>query len=575
MRNAGFGSAFLCTSVLVLGACSSSSSPTDGGGQSSGCAAGCGTGLSCLENSDFPTGACTSTCSPGGAACPGGTVCSPLLSSGNNYCLQDCTSAACPSPLQCTGTADGRLCLAPSAAPNAPTTCAAPSVVVGTVAGPPSAPASCQNPRVSSALPAGDVQLLGTHLPGEAVSFNVPAGAVGFSIVSQAASGQNDFIDCPGQGTFANVPLPTPILLPGGGTFFDANENPLDSTTAPLLFILAGGQQPYAAALTFPNTSEGLVLAGGGGLPGGTWSFDVNDLANDLNGLGLGACDAGTVRNSYDVQVVVTPGPLPSTGQIGLDIYLISKTLTAATVATSAGMQRFASRFSSVYANAGLCVTTLTLHDVPTWAQDAYASVDVDDTMVQDPCSDFRQMFILAEPGRTMALFFVDDITASGVPGGGKIVGQDGVIPGMATYNGTIAGGAVVLSTDLSATAGCGTALNVANCGPDEVALIAAHETGHFLGLVHPTEDTGDAFDPLVDTASCVCALCETNPSKAANCSVGASPTVVDNTVCSGTTQQCGGANLLMFWLLTSSMDGSISPEQAAVMRSNPLISAP
>jgi hypothetical protein len=450
---------------------------------------------------------------------------------------------------------------------------------VGSVAGSPSAPVACQNPKVSSALPAGDVQLLGTHAPGQSVSFTVPAGAVGFSIVSQAVSGQNGFIDCPGQGTFANVPLPTPILLPGGGTFFnfiDFDENPpLDATTAPLVFYPVGGQQPYAASLTFPNTSAGLALTLDGGLPGGQWTFDVNDFANEFGG--PGGCDAGTVRNTYDVEVVVTPGPLPATGQIGLDIYLVSEdpTRQALAVSTSAGLARFVSKFSTFYANAGVCLGTVTLHDVPAWAQDAYSSVDVDDGTTQDPCSDFRQMFTLAEPGRTMALFFVDDITATGVPAGDEIVGKDGAIPGMATFNGTTAGGSVVLSADLTAITGCGATLDPFNCGPDRVALIAGHETGHFLGLFHPTEQGGDQFDPLVDTASCVCALCELNPTAASNCSDGGTPTVVDNTVCSGTTQQCGGANLLMFWLLTSSMEGDITPQQSAVMRSNPLISAP
>jgi hypothetical protein len=433
---------------------------------------------------------------------------------------------------------------------------------------------------VASALQASDVQLLGTHSPGESVSFSVPAGAAGFSIVSQAVSGQNGFIDCPGQGVFANVPIPSLLLLPGGSTFFnfiDFNENypPEDSTTASLAFFPVGGQQPYTAALTFPNTSAGLAMTLDGGLPGGTWSVVVNDFANEFNGPGVGACDAGTVRNAYDVEVVVTPGPLPSTGQLGVDIYLVSKTLDAGTAVNNAGVQQFALRFASVYANAGVCINTVTFHDVPTWAQDAYASVDVDDSTTQDPCSDFRQMFTLAEPGRTMALFFVDDITATGVPEGDEIVGKDGAIPGMATFNGTTAGGSVVLNADLAVVAGCSAALDPFNCGPDRVALIAAHETGHFLGLFHPTEQTGDEFDPLVDTASCVCALCETNAASAANCSDGGTPTVVDNTVCSGTTQQCGGANLLMFWLLTTSMEGAITPEQGAVMRASPLISAP
>jgi hypothetical protein len=134
------------------------------------------------------------------------------------------------------------------------------------------------------------------------------------------------------------------------------------------------------------------------------------------------------------------------------------------------------------------------------------------------------------------------------------------------------------VSADLTASAGCTTAFDPYNCGPDFVADVSAHETGHFLGLYHTTEDTGDAFDPLADTASCVCALCETDPGAIAACSNnpdGGSPTIADYTVCSGTSQQCGGANLLMYWDLSSAMQGDITPQQAAIMRSNPVITTP
>jgi hypothetical protein len=408
----------------------------------------------------------------------------------------------------------------------------------------------------------------------------MPSGASGFSLVSQAVTGTNAFIDCPGEGVFANVPIPSPVLTPSGSSFFDFadfNANaPVDLTTAPLVFFSVGGQQPYAAALTFPNTSAGLAIVNDGGLPGGAWSFTINDYANEFQG--PGGCDAGTARNTYQVSVVPTPGPIPATGQLALDVYLVSTTLRASNMLASDGVQKFVTRFASFYENAGVCLTTVTFHDVPAWAQSKYSTVTVDDPIVQDPCSDFRQMFTLAQPGRTMSLFFVDDIVASGEAPGDSIVGKDGAIPGMATFNGTTAGGSVVLSSDLTASSQCGATVDPFNCGPDRVALIAGHETGHFLGLFHPTEQTGDEFDPLVDTPSCVCALCETSPASIAACSNnpdGGMPTLVENDVCSGASQQCGGANLLMFWLLTSDMTGAISSEQASVMRANPLISAP
>jgi len=573
VRNAGLGRSVAGVMLLLLAGCSSDPGTGTGTHPVQGCGA-CGTGLACVQNADFPEGACTALCNVSG--CPSGTACTPPLSTGNSYCLPTCGSggSSCPGNLVCTPTSKGSLCLAPAPAVAAPASCAAPQLVVGSLAGPAAEPA-CRTPVVSSALPAGDVQKLGIHRPGETVAFQMPAGAAGFSIVSQAADGGNAFLDCgPGIGVVANVPVPSPILAPGGRTFFDETANlPLDLTTASLVFFSVGGQPPYTQALTFPNTTAGLALALDGGLPGGQWTFQVNDYANEFSG--PGGCDAGTQRNTYDVQVVVSPGPLPARGELSVDIYLVTHTFTAAAAVSNPAVQRFANSFASIYAAAGVCLTTVSFHDVPAWAANKYASLpSVDNSVIQDPCSDFRQMMTLAEPGRTISLFLVDEL-APVDPQGNQIVGQDGAIAGMATYNGTIAGGAAVSMADLTSMAGCtSSVLNPYYCGPDETAAIAAHETGHFLGLYHPTEETGDVFDPLVDTATCVCSLCTTG-SAAANCSDGGQPTLVSDNVCSGKTQQCGGANLTMFWVLTPSSQGQFSPEEAAVLRTNPLLAAP
>ncbi len=568
MRNTGVCGAVACGVLLLLAGCSTSSSSPGT------CAAGCGGGLSCVTNGDFPTGVCTAVCTGGG--CPSGTACTPPLSTGNSYCLPTCGTGgtSCPDSLACTPTSKGSLCLAPAVGPSSPVSCAAPQLVVGATAGPATEP-SCRIPVVASALQASDVQKLGTHSPGESVVFHVPAGATGFSIVSQAETTVNPFIDCgPGFGLIPNIPVPSPILTPAGTTFYDELLlPPLDLTTASLLFFRAGGQVPYSQALTFPNTSAGLALALDGGLPTGQWSFEVNDYANVFSGPG-GGCDAGPLRNTYDVQVVVSPGPLLATTHLSMDVYLVTQQFRAATAVNNPAVQRFANAYASVFAGAGVCVTTVTFHDVPPWAINKYSSLSsVDDAVVQQPCSDFRQMMTLAEPGRTMALFLVDELAPVDAQGN-QTVGQDGAIPGMGSYNGATVGGAAASLADLSATGNCGSGFSPYVCGPDFTALIAAHETGHFLGLFHPTEQTGDFFDPLVDTAACVCALCETGVA-ATNCSDGGQATLVDDSVCSGATAQCGGANLAMFWLLTQADKGQFSPQEAAILRANPLLSAP
>jgi hypothetical protein len=507
-------------------------------------------------------------------------VCSPLLSSANSYCLQSCEHAACPASTLCTLTSVGNVCLASEAADATPISCAAPALEVGAVAGPAANP-GCRTPVVASAFPAADVQALGVHKVGEQLSFSVPAGAAGFSIVSQAVSTVP--VVSFGGAAGPNLAVPSPLLTPGGSTFFTDLAAPPDDLTTALLVSGLPAQGDFAAyslfsaALNFPNSSAGLSLLQNGGLAAGTWSFVVNDYAQEC--LSTPGCDGGSASSTYDMSVVVSPGPLPSRGNLAVDVYLVTTSVSAAAAVASPAVQGFASRFASFYAEAGVCIGSITFHDVPAWAQAKYASLSVaSDDVELNQCSDYHQLFTLAEPSRSMALFFVDDLVNGSPAAGDEIVGQDGAIPGLPGFNGTIAGGAVVLAADLTTTTGCGTQFNAASCGPDLVAGISAHETGHFLGLFHPTESTGDAFDPLIDTPACVCALCETDPSARAACSAnpdGGQPTLVANDVCSGTTQQCSGANLMMFWLLTSSWAGAITPEEAAVMRANPLIAAP
>jgi hypothetical protein len=312
-------------------------------------------------------------------------------------------------------------------------------------------------------------------------------------------------------------------------------------------------------------------------LPSGSWTFGVNDYSAECSA--IAGCDAGSLSGTYDMSVLVSPGPLPSPGTLAVDVYLVTAIVDAGAAVTSSGIEQFASRFSEFYAQAGICISTITFHDVPAWAHKKYDSVSVSyEDVALNPCSDYRQLLTLAEPNRAVPLFFVDDLVNGKAPAGDVIIGQDGSIPAPPTFNGTVAGGAVVLTADLNATLGCGTTFSPRICGPDLIAGIGAHETGHFLGLLHTTENTGDFFDSLIDTPACVCTLCALEPGAAAACTNnpdGGEPTVADNTLCSGASQQCGGASFLMFWLLSADTKGVFSAEESAVMRANPLISAP
>jgi hypothetical protein len=177
-------------------------------------------------------------------------------------------------------------------------------------------------------------------------------------------------------------------------------------------------------------------------------------------------------------------------------------------------------------------------------------------------------------PGNTMNLFLVQSLRSADATGGATVVGIDGTIPGPSSLNGTVHSGAVVSAADLftASQQSCGTGVNIAGCGPDRVAYIAAHETGHFLGLFHTTEQEGADFDPLTDTAKCPCTACS-SPTDRPNCgssSVAAPFIAADRCV---SLPACGGGDNLMFWFLEAGIwRAVITPQQAQVMRLNPLV---
>jgi hypothetical protein len=153
------------------------------------------------------------------------------------------------------------------------------------------------------------------------------------------------------------------------------------------------------------------------------------------------------------------------------------------------------------------------------------------------------------------------------------VVGIDGTIPGPSSLSGTVHSGAAVSLADLFAGTCVGTQTDLVHCGPDNVAYIGAHETGHFLGLFHLTEKTGDYFDPLNDTPKCPCTTCASASDKP-NC--GSKPGPGEPTLSAVqclVSPSCSGGDNLMFWQLDRLVStGWLSPQQAAVMRLNPLV---
>jgi hypothetical protein len=454
-----------------------------------------------------------------------------------------------------------------------------PPLVVGNggqPVGPATPPVGCVKTVQCSALPAGQMQVLGTHAVGEEVQFDVPEGTASLSVVSQAV-GANDTITF--QGTdIDNSAVPTLLKGPDGTVIYDDTAS-IPGTTDPLpaLSAIFAGGSASTGAFTIPNTSKLLTQTATNGLPAGRWRLTVNDYAAECTLPALsGSCTFGaTTANRYDVQVLLRPGPLPATGAIDVAFYIVASggTLTAASAVTRPDVARMVRTLSKIYGGAGICLSKVTFYDLPAWAQSKYASgISADRT---GPCDDLSQMFTLSQPGNTLDFFLVQDIMATSNQGG-TVVGIDGTIPGPSSLGGTVHSGAAVSLADLDAGTCAGDAIDLAHCGADMVGYIAAHEGGHWLGLFHTSEATGDSFDAAADTPLCQCNATCVGATRAAKCGSagGANPTLVTASDCrQATIATCQGTDNLMFWQVDQRFSiGNVSPQQGQVMRANPVV---
>ena len=437
----------------------------------------------------------------------------------------------------------------------------------GTV-GPPVAPTSCQAPVARSVLPFPEVQHLGVHTVGDTVVFHVPPGTGSISIIEQAVGSIPATISY-GAPPPDGFPIPNSAVItlltePDGTVLYDDFQPyPADLTT---MHLDLGLPEVGTSVATLPNTSQALFDSRGAGYPPGHWSVEVNDYAFECTQPVYAAiCFGGTTTDRYDITVITKP-IAPRAGSVNVSVYLATEALTARTAVASPSMHRFVNTVAGLYAQAGIGLDRVTIYDLPDWAKLRYASgVDAADT---GPCSNLAQLLTLSRPANELAFFFVDAILVDG--GNFNVVGIDGSIPGPASLGGTIASGSVVTASDLGAGT-CGPVTDFANCGADSVAYIAAHEGGHYMGLYHTTEATGDNFDPLRDTPTCTCSACF-DAAHAALCE--AYEWYKDAATCTQTrSSPCGGGNNLMFWVFDTTVpQGVLSPEQAKVMRANPLV---
>jgi hypothetical protein len=476
-------------------------------------------------------------------------------------------------------------------------------------------PATCQTPVRTPATNAGDAAFidLGEHQVGDPLSFDVPPRTTSFSIVSQAvplpaAPGTPPPTAIVFQGfSIPNSVVPTDIRDPSGALYYsDTDPLPRIGPYADATSVLAyyGALSPISGAFTVPNTAKALDLAlTAGELPPGTWNFKVNDFAFECNDPTLVAqgCSGGSGTSTYHVQVLIETRPFTSTGTLDVEVYLAtgsgSELANAAAAVQDPQFQRWVQSYSAYLAKAGVCVRNVTVHDLPAWVigQTGYAPNGVLDVSgggqgqpaSQTPpgCDDLSQLFTLGLAQNRAVHLFMADALVDEAFGGFTVLGVDGSIPGPSGVPGTINGGAVVgvfpgrgglFGQERSAGA-CSApgGPNVAQCGTDALALVSAHETGHWLGLYHTTEADGTVFDSLSDTARCPCLQCAPFAlrSRCAERNATVQPTFMLSSYCTGQHVRCGGGRNLMFWLFDPRFAvGETSRQQGDVMRRNPAV---
>ncbi|HUL61069.1 MAG TPA: hypothetical protein VLU43_17445 [Anaeromyxobacteraceae bacterium] len=453
----------------------------------------------------------------------------------------------------------------------APYSCAAPAIVDGGMVAL-QAPATtytsgqCVLPIVAP-VSAGS-QALGQAKVGTTLYFTVPAGTSAVSIVSQVVAGTApDHITYQGVD-IPNSVVPTDVQSPDPAVRYDDLLVPAGVDPYPSAPIFYGSLSPADGVMTLPDTSFLLGRVASSGLPAGTWSFTVNDWAYECYVTGDPGCTSGSSNQGvYDVQVLTRPGGVPSRGTLDLAVYVVSQTWTASSLRTDPRFTRFVESIQGLLTPTGICLGTVTVFDVPSWARDRWWTIDVDKAGACDPLA---QLFTLSQPLDAVHLFLADDLTSSANSSTQAVAGIDGTIPGPSGVPGGVgSGAAVAIGQDFQA---CQGAFDPVHCGSDFLAYVAAHETGHWLGLYHPTEAYGDAFDPLSDTATCLCSACAPVAERSA-CFANQNPTFVFGDSCLKSGSSCGGGRNLMFWIYQDGVStGELTGQQAEVMRLNPAV---
>jgi hypothetical protein len=472
--------------------------------------AGAGAGAQCLSGSDgFTGGYCIAACTT--TPCPAGGVCLTLDTA--KACV-----AGCKGPQDCRS---DYFCGATSAMPD-----------VGFCVPRCSSDASCTSPErptcdktsgVCMAMSNGDstgevrneiIDLTPTPLAidtqstREYLQVTVPPDAVSVELFAEGISDPS-------------VPMDFARLV----------QTDDDFATTTLLYksgALASPMQvfppvhPGGVALLYPN--------------GPTSSFKPSSAGTTIK-LGALLFAAGPTTVRVFASIKHAKSPVLRQGTVDLNLYFVGVSdlgLTAAKAKADPQFQAILTRAQELWADANLTYAGINYIDVP--EPDASRLSDITDDEVY---ADLMRTGSSGGKDGALNMFFVHSIQG----GGGKgftIIGQSAGIPGV-PRRGNPLGGVAVTSADFATAK-----------GRDTMAIVMAHEGGHWMGLFHPTEQRGTAFDRLADTPEC----------KATRDANGDG--IVDKKECAGF-----GAENVMFWLASGT---TLTPNQSYVILRNAIV---
>ena len=212
--------------------------------------------------------------------------------------------------------------------------------------------------------------------------------------------------------------------------------------------------------------------------------------------LAAGAHTYGLRANSSQLCSYLLQEQTPGT-TIDLNIYLVGvPNITAQSAANNANMQAMLAAFNSIYDKAGVQVGQVRYLDVTQEQAQRYAVIRSDE-VVSELAAISTRPGTTTDDALSLNIFFV---RAFAMDGGA--IGVSLGLPGPAGLHGTPASG-VVFTSEFLGQRFQDRFSNEPVDGNAYTGIVMAHEVGHYLGLFHTSETSGQVIEPLMDTPSC------------------------------------------------------------------------